>query len=126
LLIDSLGAFLTAFLLGIILTRLQEDFGMPRKGLHSLSIVACVYAVYSICCHFFVDGDPRPFLKVIAIANLVYCCITIGFIIAFYQALTILGLTYFVCEIMIIVFLACIELQAISKSNDLNVFESKP
>jgi hypothetical protein len=125
LLIDGLGALLTAFLLGTILTRLEEYFGMPSKVLYSLSIIACVYAVYSIYCHFFVDGDWRPFVRVIAIANLVYCCITVGIVIVFYQALTILGWVYFLGEILIIVGLVCIEVWAISKSNDVNVSECR-
>jgi hypothetical protein len=117
-LIDSSGAFLTAFLLGIILTRLEEDFGMPRKIVKPLSVVACIYSIYSICCYFFAGRNWRPFLKVIAIANLLYCFITIASVILFYQALTILGVTYFLGEIIIIGCLVCIELLSISKSNE--------
>jgi hypothetical protein len=120
-LIDSLGAFLTAFLLGTIIAKWEEDFGMPRKIIKPLSIIAGVYGIYSICCYFFVDGGWRPFLKVIAIANLLYCCITIVSVILFYQALTILGLTYFLGEIIIIAGLICIEILTFSKSNDLEI-----
>ena len=123
-LIDSLGAFLTAFFLGTILTRFEVDFGMPRKVLNPLSILACVYAIYSISCYFFVGREWRPFLKVIATANLIYCCITIGFVISFCQALTILGLTYFLCEIVIIGGLLFIEVLTISKSNNMHNSES--
>lgn len=125
-LIDSVGAFFTAFLLSTILTRLEEEFGMPRKVLIPLSILACVYAIYSLCCHFLVDGKWRPFLKIIAAANLIYCCITAGFLILYYQSLTILGFVYFIGEILIISGLAFIELLAISKSNDTRISETNP
>jgi hypothetical protein len=88
--------------------------------------VACVYGIYSICCHFFVRGDLRPFLWGIAIANLIYCCVTIGCVVLFNQALTILGRTYFISEIIIIIILVCIEILTIFKSNDLIFTESKP
>ncbi len=123
-LIDSLGAFFTAFLLSTILTRLEEEFGMPRKVLIPLSILACVYAIYSLGCYFLVDGKWRPFLRVIAAANLLYCCITIGFLIVFHQSLTILGFVYFIGEIIIISGLAFIEASVISKSNDTHISET--
>lgn len=123
-LIDSLGAFFTAFLLSTILTRLEEEFGMPRKVLIPLSIVACVYAIYSLCCYFLVHENWRPFLKVIAAANLMYCCVTAVSLILFYQSLTILGFVYFISEIIIISGLVFIESLAISKSNDTHISET--
>ena len=120
-LIDGLGAFLTALLLGTVLIRLEEVFGMPAKVLTPLSILAFIYAIYSMSCHFFVGGDWRPFLRVIAIANLIYCCITLGLIVLFYRTLTILGLTYFFGEIIIMGGLVFIEVLAIAKSNDMHI-----
>ena len=125
-LIDGLGALITGFLLGVILTRFEEAFGMPRKVLIPLSILACVYVIYSVSCYFFVSKDWRPFLRVIAIANLIYCCITIVFVILFYQVLTILGLLYFFSEIIIIAGLVCIEVFTIAKSNGIHISESNP
>jgi hypothetical protein len=125
-LIDSLGALLTAFLLGTILTRLEEHFGMPRKVLYLLSILACIYAVYSISCYFFAGVYWRPFLKLIAIANLIYCCIITVVVISFYRALTILGLTYFLGEVLIIGGLVYIEALTIAKSNNIYISETNP
>jgi hypothetical protein len=93
--ITALGAFITALFLCTILTRFEEDFGMPEKVLNPLSILACVYCIYSISCYFFVGKHWRPFLNVIAIANIMYCCITLVVVIVFYYALTLLGLIYF-------------------------------
>lgn len=120
-LIDSAGAFLTAFLLGIVLTRLEAHFGMPRKVLYSLSILACVYGVYSMGCWFFAGKNWRPFLKAIAIANLMYCFLTIGLVISFYRSLTMLGFIYFSGELLVIGSLISIELLTVSKSNNIPV-----
>jgi type III secretory pathway component EscS len=125
-LIDSLGALLTAFLLGAILTRLEDDFGMPRKVLNPLSIVALVYALYSFNCYLFVRANWRLFLKIITIANAVYCCATIGLVISFYQALTFLGLAYFLGEISIIGGLVYIEVLTIFKDDNMLFYKSHP
>jgi len=120
-LIDSLGAFLTAFLLGAVLTRFEDNVGMPRKVLYSLSILACLYAIYSIGCYFFAGRNWRPFLKAIAMANLLYCCLTMGLVISFYQSLTILGLTYFLGELIVIGALIFTELLTVSKSSNIHI-----
>jgi hypothetical protein len=113
--IDSLGAFLTAFLLGVILTRYEAHFGMPGKVLYPLSILACVFGVYSMGCYFWVRSHWRPFLKAIALANLVYCLLTIGLVVSLYPLLTILGILYFSGELIVMSVLTYIELSAVSK-----------
>jgi len=112
-LIDSLGAVLTAFSLGVILTRFEHIFGMPRSILYILSLVACGFAVYSFCCYLFINKNWRPFLTVIAIANLMYCCVTFALIIYLWEELTIWGVGYFLAEIIVIIILVSIEFQAI-------------
>ena len=84
-LIDSLGAVLTAFFLGVILVRFEDSFGMPITILYYLSSIACVYAIYSISCYILLGNNWRPYLKAIAIANLLYCCTTIVLVFYFYQ-----------------------------------------
>jgi len=114
-LFDSLGAFLTAFLLGAVLTRFEAVFGMPTTILYYLSLIALILSVYSICCHFFLNRNWRLYIKGIIIANLTYCLITIGLIIYFYQKLTFIGLLYFINEILIIIALVTVELKTLSK-----------
>ena len=111
-LIDSIGAFLTAFILFAILSRYEERFGMPRKVLYVLSVMACIYAIYSIYCYYFIEHPWQHFLKIIGIANLLYCMLTIGLVIAYHQSITILGFIYFLLEISVIGCLVIIELKA--------------
>ena len=115
-LVDSLGAVLTAFFLGVILVRFEDSFGMPKTILYFLSSIACIYAIYSMCCYFILPNIWGPYLmKGIIIANLVYCCLTIVLVFYFYQKLTILGLSYFLLELLIISGLIIIERMAFSK-----------
>ena len=116
-LVDGLGALLTAFSLGVILVRFEAYFGMPRSVLYILSAIACIYGFYSISCSFFTTSSWRSFLKVIAVANLLYCCITTGLVFYFYQRLTIFGVAYFLLEIIIIVVLAIVELKVCASSD---------
>ena len=115
-LIDGLGALLTAFLTGVILRKFEDNFGMPQKHLIILSILACIFAVYSMSCYFFVGKNWRLFLKIIAVSNLMYCVLTAYLIIVLYQQLTILGIIYFIGEILIIIGLVYIELSVSLKN----------
>lgn len=109
-LIDSLGALLTTFLIVAMLMRFIEVFGMPLQPLYFLSGIAFSYAFYSICCYFFIGRHWQAYLKLIAFANLLYCCVTITFVIYFYASITILGFIYFSVELIVISCLAAIEL----------------
>jgi hypothetical protein len=125
-LIDSFGAFLTAFVLGAILSKLQKDFGMTQEVLYPLAIVALVYAIYSIGCYFGVKENWRPYLLALIIANLVYSCITIGLVILFYHRLTSLGLTYFLGEVIVIGGLIFLEALTIFKSKEMHPTNNDP
>ena len=59
--------------------------------------------------------------KVIAMANLIHCFITIGLVFYFYHKLTILGLTYFLIELIIVFGVIIIELKAASELTAGNV-----
>lgn len=119
-LIDGFGAVVTVLFLGGILPTYEQRFGMPRNVLYPLALVVCVYAIYSLCCYFFVTRHWRPYLSVIMIANLLYCFVSIGLVVYFYQRLTILGLLYFILEIIVLTVLILIELTALSKKLEEN------
>jgi peptidoglycan/LPS O-acetylase OafA/YrhL len=110
-LIDGLGAVLSVFMLGFVLPRFQSTFGMPKQALYFLSLTASIFAIYSLACYLGNPKKPRNYLKAIAIANLLYCCVSIGFIIYFYSEITFLGLIYFLIEKIVVAFLAITELQ---------------
>jgi len=113
---DGIGAVLTAFLLITVLKTFNEYFGMPRETLTILSMLALILAIYSFSCFVFSDNNSQKLLKPIIVANLTYCILTLGLVIYFFNKLTILGLTYFVGEILIIGGLIYIELKTLEAS----------
>ncbi len=116
-LVDGLGALLTALLLGVVLVRFEVLFGMPKTTLYLLSLIAIVYTIYSFCCCFFNFSNWRPYLKAIIIANILYCILTTWLVFYFFSLLTILGLVYFLLEIIVICFLIVIELRVFTNKN---------
>ena len=115
-LVDGVGAVLTAFLLITVLKTFNEYFGMPRETLTILSILALILAIYSFSCFAFSDNNSQKLLKPIIVANLTYCILTLGLVVYFYNKLTILDLTYFGGEILIIGGLVYIELKTLETS----------
>jgi len=114
-LIDGMGALLSAFLLGVILTRFESTFGMPRKSLYFLSFLPIIFAIYDFSCYLRIRKYWKSFLKIIAIARGIYCCISIGFVIHHFQELTNLGFIYFLLEFTIVIILASVELKTAAR-----------
>ena len=110
-LIDSLGAFLTAFFLFVVMRSLNVYFGMPKIVLTYLSAIAGLFCIYSISCFLFLKERWTLFIRIIAVANFLYCVVTLGLLIKYYSLLTILGTTYFLTEIIIIASLGFVELK---------------
>ena len=116
-LLDGIGAVVSAIFLGIFLVQLQPYIGMPTSILQTLGVMAFCYAIYSLCCYFFLNKTWSPFLKIIAAANLMHCLITIYLIFNHFESLTALGIFYFVVEIIIVVAIALFELK-VARSTD--------
>lgn len=111
-LIDGLGALVSAFFLGIVLVQLQPLIGIQLNVLYFLAILPIFLAIYSFSCHYFLKNNHLLFLKGIAIANLLYCCLTLVLVVFYFKSLTVLGLTYFLVEILIVSVIIGFELKA--------------
>lgn len=114
-LLDGVGAIFSALLLVALLAPFENIFGMPRKVLYTLSIPAFGFAVYSLSCYFIDVKRWQSFLKFIAFANFIYCCVTFGLVIREYDSLTMLGVAYFLGEIVIIFAVIGIELMVLTR-----------
>ena len=101
-LIDATRAAITALILSQVLARLDDLFGMPVNILYILAIIAACFALYSLIYSRIVNQNRRSYLQGIAIANAVYCIITLALVIYLYDTLTWLGIGYFIGEIGII------------------------
>ncbi|MBX2927255.1 MAG: hypothetical protein KF852_05415 [Saprospiraceae bacterium] len=109
---DSLGALLSAIMLGLVLPRLESIFGMPQLVLYWLASIAGIFFIHSLLCFLRKPANWRPSLRIIALANLSYCCLTVGLIIYWFPMLTVLGLAYFALEIIVVMLLSLMELKA--------------
>lgn len=116
-LLDGFGALLSAFLLGVILVKLETYFGIPKQTLYFLAALPCLFAVYDFYCYFRIEENLGKFLKGIAIINLLYCCLSIGFAFHHFEEITYLGWAYIIGEIIIVVAIAVVELRAARQSS---------
>lgn len=116
-LVDGIGALVSAILLGMVLTRLESFFGLPKNVLYVLSGMAVLLAVYSFTNAAVKPNNPAARLRLIAVANLCYCLLTVVLLIAFYTKLTIYDLLYFVGELLFILSLVYLELKTAAVSN---------
>ena len=88
-LIDGIGALVSAILLGLVLTKLETLFGLPKNVLYVLSVFAFLFSIYSFTNAIINPVKPAPRLVIIAVANLLYCLLTVALLINFYQQLTV-------------------------------------
>ncbi len=114
--IDALGALLTSIFLFVISRKLCSHFGISSKTLTCLSVIALIFFFYSISCFFLLKKNWRPYLRIICIANLLYCILTFGLIIYHQQSITPLGISYFMAEIFIISGLVYFELITLNEN----------
>lgn len=113
-LIDGLGALLTAFMLGIVLPHLSSLFGTPAHILPPLAMAAVCFAAYSFCCYWG-QVSHWGFLAAIAVANVVYCLITITLVLWYLQQFTWLSILYFLAEVLIVLVLVAFEWMKVSR-----------
>ena len=124
-LIDSIGALTTSFFLFVVLRNFNEYFGMPERILTYLSVIAVFFCIYSTTCFFVIKANWTPFIKIISIANLLYCVLTISLVIFYNPQLTIIGTAYFVGEIAIIIGLVYIELNVANDIKKIRIVKYK-
>lgn len=87
---------------------------MPKHALNLFCFLALGYAVFSLSTYFRNVDNWRPYMKIIALANLFHCVLTAIFLIYYNASITGIGLLYFVVEIIIVVTLAVYELKTAS------------
>jgi hypothetical protein len=112
-LIDGLGAFITAFVIFFILRPFHEYIGLSPVLLLLLSIIAFMFSFYSFINFFFFQKNWIPYLRIIGIANTMYCLLTASLMLHYFHSLKIVGLLYFTLEIVVIAILIWIEFKTI-------------
>lgn len=110
-LIDGIGAVVSAFLLGVVLVKFENVFGIPTSTLYLLAIFPVFFTMFDFYSYRKENDKLNKLLKSIAIMNLCYCLLSIGFAFFHYKTITSLGWAYVIIEVIIITVLAIIELE---------------
>jgi hypothetical protein len=84
---------------------------MPKSTVRIFIFIAIVCSLYSTVLHFTKIKNWKPYLTLIALINISYCLFTGYHIFKNVHALTVLGYSYFVAEIIIILTLSALELK---------------
>ena len=113
---DAIGALLSAVMLGIVLVNLQHLIGLPLQHLYLLAGLALLFFTYSIFNYLRMSDNWSRYLKIIAWTNLLYCLFTFAVVAYYFQDIQRLGMIYFGLEILVIIFLASIELKLATKA----------
>jgi len=108
-LVDSLGALLSAIMLGLVFTSFKDLIGLPVNTLYILAAIPVVFCIYSLSRYLKLPERWQPYLKAIAIANVSYCVLTASLVVIHFKRLTTLGIAYFLVEMLIVLFLARLE-----------------
>ncbi len=107
--VDGIGATISAAMLGIALPTFHDWVGMPIHTLYLLSFCAAIYAIYSLTCYRLVRHRETIWLRAIILANLFYCGLTVLLVSWHWDEMKILGLIYFILEVILILFIASVE-----------------
>lgn len=110
-LIDGLGALISAFLLGFVLTKLRGLLGIPINLLYFLTTFPTLFFFFDLYSYYKTSLKQKKLLKLIACANLFYCFLSLFTISNNFKTVTIYGASYILIEILIIIFLSLIELK---------------
>lgn len=107
--IGSMGALLSALLPAWVLAPLESRLGMAADVLYGLSAIACCYSLYPAYCYFFTQANWQRYLKIIAMANVLYGLLTIGIAVFFSGSIKLPALIYFSLELLVLSFLIILE-----------------
>lgn len=110
LLVDGVGAILSAIGVGLVLPAFQPWFGIPTLVLRVLGGVALCFAAFSLGRYLTGTGTPAS-LRRIARANLAYAVVTAATLVAYASTVTLIAIIYFVGEMVILVVLSSHELR---------------
>lgn len=109
--IDGLGGLATGLMMAFVLPRFPEHFQLPMNLFYALSVYGFLCGIYSLSCGFLVKKITTRFFKPIILANLLYCLISIGVMVSFYELLSGFALAYLLFEKAIIVSLVFVEIR---------------
>lgn len=107
--IDLAGALVSALLLGLVLPRWEEVFGLPPWLCYGLAALPVVFALVDAYALTRSPSTHRPWLRRVAALNLSYCLLSLVLAAVHAASLTVWGWAYIVGEVLIVASLARVE-----------------
>jgi hypothetical protein len=117
---DGVGALISAFMLGVLWIRFDHVVGIPTNTLYLLATFPVLFALFDLIAIRQIAARQILFLRIIALANLSYCLLSLGFAWHHHETLTTLGWIYIIAEVIIVASLAYIELRVAKKQKELS------
>lgn len=109
IMLDAMGAVISAVALYIAVFQLESFFGIPRIVFgYSLGLAGCIF-VLDLSYLLGTGCNNGISLQRIAAGNITYCLLIVVLAIAHRDALTIYGWLYYTIELFILVWLASLE-----------------
>jgi hypothetical protein len=116
-LLDGIGAVLSLVLTGLILPLFSDFLGLPKQLLYSLALFPLIFSIFSLGCYHYVKVIKSWMLLAIIVANLIYCLIS-GFLIFYFERITIWGQILLVVEMIVILIVVAVELSVYKSLQD--------
>ena len=101
-LLDGLGALVSLIMLGLVLPSYQKFIGLPIECLGQLAVFALVFFINSLAAYFITKTINNFWLKLVILGNSLYFCFSLWVVVGHFSELTVLGIFYFVAELMIL------------------------
>lgn len=115
LLLDACGALATALTHAVVLQTVFPFTGMPDGRLSALAVTAAGFATYSVVSwilatqRIVTQATAGRLLRIVALANVMYCLLTLGLVFRYWDVLSGWGVVYFVAEVTVVCLLARLE-----------------
>jgi hypothetical protein len=111
LLVDAIGALVSAVSLGVLLPYFQSFIGLPLHLLYVLAFIAVIFLIISLSSFFCGNCEYHKRLKMMAKFNLLYILLTWLLIILYFAEISNYGLLYFAAETIVVLVLVKFERQ---------------
>jgi hypothetical protein len=111
-LVDGIGALVTAISTGFLLPWCMPSVGVPLSVLKALAGVALLFPTFSLLSFYFFNLRWAKYLAMVAVANMVYCLVTLSVLFYFRESATAWALVYFLAEALVVAVLATHEWRA--------------
>ncbi len=111
LILDAVGAVVSVVMLGVVLVKFYDIFGIPISVLHILASIPVGFFIFDLLAIFSKEKIQPGRLMTIGILNILYCLLSFVMAIVHASSLTIYGWAYIIVEIIIVVALSAFELK---------------